>query len=313
MNCATWVTRCPRPCAQENDEPSSSNTRIASSVGTAGSPVGASSSRRAETIGLGLTFALRKVLTSSPLLTAMVLVLLVLSGLGWTFGPRQLRLVFLVLGFLVLFIGATATIVIPRRLAAARLAGDRQALRPPDGAHSGLMRRRWWWSLTWTIASPLNPVEVSSRVQAFVEARKSDAEWPFGDTTSKLYVESDGFSTAPGWLWRSPYKPLLSGWVLPDMEGASYTVKLATAYDAPFEVLFVIVGVAIGIGSVVAFFQQASFAGWQYLPFAFGPLALILVIGQIGRWRLKRVGERFVEEVARAINATDVFIRAGWR
>ena len=76
---------------------------------------------------------LRSVLDSPQRHRAVVLVLLLVFGLGWTFGPRQLGLVFLLLGFLTLFVGGTATMVIPRRRAAARLAADRTTrLAAPD-------------------------------------------------------------------------------------------------------------------------------------------------------------------------------------
>ena len=136
------------------------------------------------------------ILDSPSRLTGLVLGLLLISGLGWTVGPRHMRLLFLGMGFLVLFAGGAATIVVPRRRAAARLAAERASRPPPPTAKAGFLRRVWWWNLTWTIASPLSPEDATMCVASVMEGRKASNSWPFGDSTTKLHIDAGAFATA---------------------------------------------------------------------------------------------------------------------
>lgn len=257
---------------------------------------------------------MRRVLDSPPVLAALVIILLLSIGIGWTFGPREYSVVFLLLGFATIFIGGTTLIVMPRVRVTSRLAADRSADAVSwSAANAGFLRRAWWWSLTWTINSLLPPAECSARAQAIVEARKEASEWPFGDSTTKLLAEPEGFSTAPGWLWNAPYKPLVTGWVMMAPGGSAFTVTLRMAYDPAFEVLFTTMALLIAAGFVVAFIQQGSTAGWELLPLGFVPLAIVIGFGQLGRWRVKRAGTRLVTDVAAAVGGTVTAYWPGWR
>ena len=223
-----------------------------------------------------------------------------------------MRLLFLGMGFLVLFAGGAATIVVPRRRAAARLAAERASRPPPPTAKAGFLRRVWWWNLTWTIASPLSPEDATMCVASVMEGRKASNSWPFGDSTTKLHIDAGAFATAPGWLWNAPFKPLVSGWAERTSSGALYTLRLGMAYDPPFEVMFTIVGSLIAVGWIAAFVQQGSSSNWQLLPLAFIPLAIEFAVGQVGRWRLRRVATRLVEDAAVAVSGKVLSVWPGW-
>jgi hypothetical protein len=252
------------------------------------------------------------ILDSPPRLAALVLCLLLISGLGWTVGPRQYALLFLGMGFLVLFAGGTATIIVPRLRAGARLASERASKLPPPATRAGLLRRLGWWNLTWTIASPLALEDVCMRIGAVVEARKASNGWPFGDSSTKLHIDAGAFTTAPGWLWRAPFKPVVSGWGERTSSGAIYVLKLGMAYDPPFEVLFTVGASIIAVGWIAAFVQQGLGSNWQFLPLAFLPLAIVFGLGQIGRWRLRRAAARLVADAAVAVGGQVGTAWPGW-
>lgn len=216
------------------------------------------------------------------------------------------------MGFLVLFAGGIAAIVVPRRRAAARLAAERASKLPVPTARAGLLRRIWWWNLKWTIASPLSPEDASMCVASTMESRKASNRWPFGDSTTKSHIDAGGFATAPGWLWNAPFKPLVSGWAERTSSGALYRLRMGMAYDPVFEVMFTIAASLIAVGWIVAFVQQGLISNWQFLPLAFLPLAIVVAVGRVGRWRLRRASTHLAEEAAVAVSGKVLSVWPGW-
>jgi len=258
---------------------------------------------------------LTRLLVSPRSLTGATLLLLVASGLGWTFGPRSFSAAFLVAGFVVILVGGVVQVVIPRRRSATRLQAD---LRAPirAGDRPGRFRRALWWTMSWTVRSPVAAAEAASRADEIVVRRKNAAKWPFGDTTTKLHSESNGFITTPGWFWNMPYKPVVSGSVREAPDGSVYVVKVSMAHDPPFEVMFMSVALLIGIvtllGALLGLLGRA-WVDWPFLPLMLLPLAVFTAMGQLGRWRLRHAGSRLTTEIAAALSSNAISVWPGWR
>ena len=144
-------------------------------------------------------------------LAATTMVTFVGCGIVGLAEPRALFLPAMLIGFAALFVGGIATIVVPRLAISSLLTADRRRGELPK-THPGWFRRRFWGSVSWELNSPVEVNQSATTVNAFLSWRKETEKWPFGDPTTKLLTQSDGFATAPGWLWNMPFKPVLTGW-----------------------------------------------------------------------------------------------------
>lgn len=249
-------------------------------------------------------------LRTSRGLAATTVVACVGCGIVGIAEPKALFLPAMLIGLVTLWVGGIATVVVPRLTLASLLNADRRRDALPRMQPSWF-RRRFWWSISWELTSPVDVDLSASTVKAFLSWRKETKKWPFGDPTTKLVTQPEGFSTAPGWLWNMPFKPVLTGWAEAVGAGSRVRLVLRMTTDPPLEILFLAVCL-IMLGAGVAILFQDGVSAWPAVPLTAAPFALVLVVGQIGRWHLRRRALALIGELEGAVHANATRSWPGW-